>query len=1055
MLDLSFCPVVCVLQILDLPNDFRDAKKRAMHILSTVIVRQHDTELDGELLGQFYRQLHCILTQNDDVLACEAFLSGCWRLFAYSLPACNLLILDFIRAANELLSDASINDPVLDSSSRDLKTCDPPNLTSLLSRKLLLGVLQERTVLARQVAVCGLCLHICSDLAQRRYLGAGSLQQKRRTSTASPLAASNAPTAVTVSTGITALLRCLRCSNRAVALTAASMLRLLAEMADTVFDILPTFPIVIIQVLSWNLTFLWSQVRTPDNISPFFKQLLLTNISALVDWTMAVPLPLLVSPFKDLNAGQSENRTSEKGLTTMLGVFSVLEFVASSTSSSSQYGDSTGPGWVAGCPFRDPLYTPEDGKQLHFSDMRNSEGGDNLLPFDSLSDTFFVPPPPVTPESIRTAARFAYCHLYNQLGRYPLSSTGDLVNSLVQEHHDRMELEPLKTQPSLPDPPDDLSDKAFELPNLQIFILNRSFLVSVLTIRRPETALATTGSPVSSTLRECAARAPRFISSDLLPEAVVTDSCDVRILVRDLSGKYAWDITNIYGLPPYLEGNADPLEQKENTASGNPVGLSSSLIGCSDPRPPTPPCPPPRHKPVSLRPNTDEPTDQPVSSGTSSKPADFLEELLEDLVTHHPQFKTLLSPVAKDDKSGVCVTNSAFEKLASEQIAALERDENELEKKRPEPWTLPFQGTSCSVPTTGNKAMERWMEAALQYCVCKKLINQLGFMSRSRRPSIELLPKCAGVIRELKHLDKRLSRETHKVAVVYVAPGQEEKQEILSNRCGSLEFENFVAGLGWQVDLAKHRGFLGGLDQSGQTGNRATYFATSTVEVIFHVSTRMSCKSDEDKHRMFKHLGNDEVMIIWTEHWRAFRRSSLRTEFGDVLIIISPLANGLFRVEIRNESEVPFFGPLVDGCLVSEAELPFLVRATAINANRAIHSVKPDFKEHYEERAMCLESIISKYMKPTSFEDFVMEVVMPKPPPGFTGKPNEKMMNQLQVSIPTANDLSSQSSHLKERPLRTGQSYPPIPMHPDIDLAGSTSSTVTTFKTETSPKPQR
>ncbi|VDL88522.1 unnamed protein product [Schistocephalus solidus] len=185
-----------------------------------------------------------------------------------------------------------------------------------------------------------------------------------------------------------------------------------------------------------------------------------------------------------------------------------------------------------------------------------------------------------------------------------------------------------------------------------------------------------------------------------------------------------------------------------------------------------------------------------------------------------------------------------------------------------------------------------------------------------------------------------IRRETHKLAVVYVAPGQEEKQEILSNRRGSLEFENFVAGLGWQVELAKHRGFLGGLDQS------ATYFATSTVEVIFHVSTRMSCESDEAKHR-FKHLGNDEVMIIWTEHWRPFRRSSLRTEFGDILIIISPLANGLFRVEIRNESEIPFFGPLIDGCLVSETELPFLVRATAINANRAIHSVKPDFKEQY------------------------------------------------------------------------------------------------------------
>uniref|UniRef100_A0A0X3PIQ9 Rap-GAP domain-containing protein n=4 Tax=Schistocephalus solidus TaxID=70667 RepID=A0A0X3PIQ9_SCHSO len=1009
------CPVL--LKILDLPNDFRDAKKRAMHILSTVIVRQHDVEPTGELLGQFYRQLHYILTQNDDVLTCEAFLSGCWRIFAFSLPASNLLILDFIRAANELLSDVSSNNPqlrfaamsllvsllpiqshfdsltVLDSSSHELKTCDSPNLTTLLSRKLFVGVMQERTVLARQVAVCGLYLHVSSDLAKRRYLGPVAFQ---RNNPSGRSAAARSPAAVTVSAGITALLRCLRCSNRSVAVTAASMLRLLAEMADTVFDLSPTFPIVIIQVLSWNLTFLWTQVRAADNISPFFKQLLLTNISALVDWVMAVPVSLLVSPFKDLNAGQSEDRTSDKGLTTMLGVFSVLEFVASSTSDSNLGGDSAGPGWVAGCPFRDPLFTSEDNKQFHFSDMRNSEGGDNLLPFDSLDDTFFVPPQPVTPESIRTAARFAYCHLYNQLGRYPMSSTGDLINSLVQEHHDRTELEPLKTQPSMPDAPDDLSDNAFELPNLQIFVLNRSFLVSILTIRRPEAALSLTGSPVGS------AQASHFISTDLLPEAVITDSCDVRILVRDLSGKYAWDMTHIYGLPPDLEGNVDPSEQKENTASGQPAGLSFPLAVSSDPLPSTPPCPPPRHKPVA--------SDQPATS------ADFLEELLKDLVNQHPQFRALLSPVSTDDSSGACFEQSAFEKLASEQIVSLELDEHDLEKKRPEPRPLPLHGTSCVLHTTGNKAMERWMEAALQYCVCKKLINQLGFMSRSRRPSIELLPKSAGLVRELKHLDKRLSRETHKLAVVYVAPGQEEKQEILSNRRGSLEFENFVAGLGWQVELAKHRGFLGGLDQSGQTGKLATYFATSTVEVIFHVSTRMSCESDEAKHRVFKHLGNDEVMIIWTEHWRPFRRSSLRTEFGDILIIISPLANGLFRVEIRNESEIPFFGPLIDGCLVSETELPFLVRATAINANRAIHSVKPDFKEHYEERAICLESIISRYMKPTSFEDFVMEVVMPRPPPGFTGKPNERLMNQLQVSIPNASDLSSQNVNLKGAP---------------------------------------
>ena len=43
------------------------------------------------------------------------------------------------------------------------------------------------------------------------------------------------------------------------------------------------------------------------------------------------------------------------------------------------------------------------------------------------------------------------------------------------------------------------------------------------------------------------------------------------------------------------------------------------------------------------------------------------------------------------------------------------------------------------------------------------------------------------------------SRETHKVAVIYVAAGQEDKQSILNNTGGSKAYEDFVAGLGWEV----------------------------------------------------------------------------------------------------------------------------------------------------------------------------------------------------------------------------------------------------------------
>ena len=48
-----------------------------------------------------------------------------------------------------------------------------------------------------------------------------------------------------------------------------------------------------------------------------------------------------------------------------------------------------------------------------------------------------------------------------------------------------------------------------------------------------------------------------------------------------------------------------------------------------------------------------------------------------------------------------------------------------------------------------------------------------------------------------------LSRATYKVAVLYVAPGQEDKVSILSNTGGTRSYEDFVAGLGWEVRHAR------------------------------------------------------------------------------------------------------------------------------------------------------------------------------------------------------------------------------------------------------------
>ena len=98
------------------------------------------------------------------------------------------------------------------------------------------------------------------------------------------------------------------------------------------------------------------------------------------------------------------------------------------------------------------------------------------------------------------------------------------------------------------------------------------------------------------------------------------------------------------------------------------------------------------------------------------------------------------------------------------------------------------------------------------------------------------------------------SRETHKFAVVYVANGQEDKQSILSNSSASPAFERFISNLGWEVDLASHEGFMGGLQRNGSNGSTAPYYCTSTLEVVYHVSTRMPAETNEDLNKKVSHM---------------------------------------------------------------------------------------------------------------------------------------------------------------------------------------------------------
>lgn len=59
----------------------------------------------------------------------------------------------------------------------------------------------------------------------------------------------------------------------------------------------------------------------------------------------------------------------------------------------------------------------------------------------------------------------------------------------------------------------------------------------------------------------------------------------------------------------------------------------------------------------------------------------------------------------------------------------------------------------------------------------------------------------ASWIRDIRSLDKKNSRETIKVALLYVARGAEDEATIFKSCLPSQDYREFVAGLGWEVSF--------------------------------------------------------------------------------------------------------------------------------------------------------------------------------------------------------------------------------------------------------------
>jgi hypothetical protein len=196
-----------------------------------------------------------------------------------------------------------------------------------------------------------------------------------------------------------------------------------------------------------------------------------------------------------------------------------------------------------------------------------------------------------------------------------------------------------------------------------------------------------------------------------------------------------------------------------------------------------------------------------------------------------------------------------------------------------------------------------------------------------------------GFERALDVLDDVPFVATHKIALLYIAPGMEDETQILSTVNCSSAFMDFARALGKLYPLLDCPFYTGGLDTStsARDGTISLFSVDAVRHVVFHVPSFMpNLEQDPERQRKKSHIGNDYVTIVFTESESAFRMDTLKGQFNLVTIVLRKLSRTYVRIEILKKYEaLPPFGPLRDGMVISYESLAELVGLTAMHANIA------------------------------------------------------------------------------------------------------------------------
>uniref|UniRef100_A0A7S4K2Q2 Rap-GAP domain-containing protein n=1 Tax=Paramoeba aestuarina TaxID=180227 RepID=A0A7S4K2Q2_9EUKA len=422
-----------------------------------------------------------------------------------------------------------------------------------------------------------------------------------------------------------------------------------------------------------------------------------------------------------------------------------------------------------------------------------------------------------------------------------------------------------------------------------------------------------------------------------------------RVIVRNSIGKYSWDTTRLFDYENMDELVSLPFQFQDD--------------GVAQP----PPVPRDGEAPLAPKPMEDH-SEIPHNTNTYKTETDQLDVLLHYLSHTHPDclpegIKTLNVPAdcAETQKKRIDYTEQSL-------VLQIEEDEQMIQKMQENVPPPQYWDMACPVPQL----------PVGTYHYCRTLLSHLGLLSCDNLGAISLLAGDPEKIeRSLTQLDRTNSREMIKVGIIYLKEGQEEQYGVLANSAKDRTppFYEFIRSIGWPIDLETHRAYMGGLDSKGTTGITAPYFATSTTEMIFHDITSMPTSSSEagQLHKK-RHVGNDHVHVVWTEHLRDYNPTTIQSEFNDVHIVVYPLSNGLFKIHVFQKENVELFGPLMHGMCVTKEVLPSLIRATCVMGNKYVRYTMEGYVTPYASRRSLLTQIVERHKADNDFRELIGSV---------------------------------------------------------------------------------